>query len=53
MYFLHTGLFGFSLSADKENLFLNQVLLFLVILSVILVTLIFDYGAILFGEIRS
>ena len=38
--------------ANKENVSLNQELLELVIISFILVTLMFDLGVILWGEIR-
>ena len=41
-----------SYGADKENLFNNQELLLLVVISFILVPLIFDSGVILQGEIR-
>ena len=40
------------LGADMENLFNNQELLYFVIISYILLTLIFDSGVILWGEIR-
>ena len=39
-----------SYGADKENLFNNQELLLLVVISFILVPLIFDSGVILQGE---
>ena len=42
-----------SWSADKENLFKDQELYELVITSLILMTLMFDSGVILWGEIRS
>ena len=41
-----------SYGADKENLFNNQELLLLVVISFILVPLIFDSGGILQEEIR-
>ena len=41
-----------SLCASKENLFNNQEVLQLIIISFILVTLMFDSGVILKGEIR-
>ena len=41
-----------SYGADKENLFNNQELLLLVVISFILVPLIFDSGVILQEEIR-
>ena len=40
------------LGADMENLFNNQELLYFVIISYILLTLMFDSGVILWGEIR-
>ena len=42
-----------SCGFDKENLFDNQKLLKLVIISLILMTFTFDSRVILYGEIRS
>ena len=42
----------FSFGIGKENLFNNQELLWLVIISPILMPLLFDCGMILWGEIR-
>ena len=53
MHILHTGLFTlFSKCACKENLFSNQEVLQLIIISFILMTLMFDSWVILKGEIR-
>ena len=49
IYFLHTVLYV-SYGTDKENLFNNQQLLLLVIISLILVTSMFVFGVILMGE---
>ena len=43
----------FSLSSDKENLLNNQELFSVVIISSILMTLMFNLGMILWGEISS
>ena len=43
----------FSLCSDKENLLNNQELFLLVIISSILMTLMFNLGMILQGEISS
>ena len=43
----------FSLCSDKENLLNNQELFLLVIISSILMTLMFNLGMILWGEISS
>ena len=50
IHFLHTGLSTFY---DKKNLFDNQELVKLVIISVILLTFAFDSRLILRGELRS
>ena len=51
MHILHTVLHN-SKDADKENLINNQESLWLVIISIILVTLMCDPGGILLGEVR-
>ena len=50
-YSPHSSLY-FSFDIGKENLFNNQELLWLVIISPILMPLLFDCGMILWGEIR-
>ena len=50
MHILHTVLYFYG--ADEENLFTDQKLLLLVIISFILITLVCDSGVILLGEIR-
>ena len=50
-YSPHSSLY-FSFGIGKENLFNNQELLWLVIISPILMPLLFDCGMILWGEIR-
>ena len=50
-YSPHSSLY-FSFGIEKENLFNNQELLWLVIISPILMPLLFDCGMILWGEIR-
>ena len=52
MYILHTHLFIYK-AVDKENLFNNQELLKLVIISFILMILIFYSLVILQGEIKG
>ena len=52
MHIPHTVLYTFPYSADKENLFVNQKVSSLVIISFILTTLMCDSGVILLGEIR-
>ena len=52
-HILCTILYTFSWTVDKENLFKNQELYKLLIISLILVTLMFDSGVILWGEIRG
>ena len=47
MHNLHTFLHTFPKKADKENLFNNQELLWLVIISSVLMTFMFDSGVIL------
>ena len=51
MHILQTVLY-ISLGADKENFFNNQELLYLVIISFILVTLMCDSGVKMQGEIK-
>ena len=51
MHILHTVLYT-SLCAGRENLFDNQEVLQLITISFILITLLFDLGVILKGEIR-
>ena len=51
MHILHTLLY-ISWGADKKNLFANQKVLSLVIISFILMTLMCDSGVMLWGEIR-
>ena len=48
MHILHTVLS----CADRENLFNNQEVLQFIIIAFILITLMFDSGVILKGEIR-
>ena len=50
MYILHTVLYFYG--ADEENLFTDQKLLLLVIISFILITLVCDSRVIFEGEIR-
>ena len=50
MYILHTVLYFYG--ADEENLFTDQKLLLLVIISFILITLVCVSGVIFEGEIR-
>ena len=52
MHILHTALYTFPICAGKENLYNNQEVLQLIIISFILMTLMFDSGVILKGEIR-
>ena len=52
IYILHTVLYTFP-KVDKENLFKNQEPYELLIISLILVTLMFDSGVILYGETKS
>ena len=52
MHILHTVLY-ISWAVNKENLFKNQELYKLLVISLILVTLMFDSGVILKGEIWS
>ena len=52
MHILHTVLYTFSKVLDKENLFNNQELLQLVIISFILSILSCDSVVISYGEIR-
>ena len=52
MHILQTVVLTFAKVADRENLFKNQELIWLVIISFILLTKIFDSGVILKGEIR-
>ena len=49
----HTVLYTFPKYAGKENLFNNQKVLQLIIISFILMTLMFDSGMILKGKIRG
>ena len=51
MHILHTVLYTSS-CAGRENLFDNQEVLQLITISFILITLMFDLGVILKGEIR-
>ena len=51
MHILHTVLYTFYTSSAKENLFNNQELLYLVIISSILLTLVLDSRGILPREI--
>ena len=46
-HILHTVLYTFSWAVDKEDLFENQELYKLLVISLILVTLMFDSGVIL------
>ena len=50
---LHTVLYMFPEVLTRGTVFKNQELYKLVIISLILVTLLFDSGVILWGEIRS
>ena len=52
MHILHTVLCTFPDVLAKENLFNNQEVLQLIIISFILMTLMFNSGVILKGEIR-
>ena len=52
MHILHTVLYTFSYVLARRIFFNNQEVLQLIIISFILVTLMFDSGAILKGEIR-
>ena len=52
MHILLTVLNTFLLCAGRENLFNNQEVLKFVIIAFILITLMFDSGVILKGEIR-
>ena len=47
LHILHNVLYRFSEVPNKENLLYNQELWYLLIISVILVTLIYDLGMIL------
>ena len=53
MLILHTVLYTFPEVLTRGNVLKNQELYKLVIISLILVTLMFDSGVILWGEIRS
>ena len=52
MHILHTVFYATTKVLTKENLFINQENIELVIISFILMTLLCDAGVILFGEIR-
>ena len=52
MHILHTVLYTFPEVLKRGKVFKNQELYKLVIISLILVTLMFDSGVILLGEIR-
>ena len=52
MQILHTVLYTFPEVLTRGTVFKNQELYKLVIISLILVTLMFDSGVILLGEIR-
>ena len=52
MYILHAVLYTFLMVSNKENLFSNQVLLYFVIISFIVMTLMYDSEMMLLGEIR-
>ena len=52
MQILHTVLYTFPEVLTRRNVFKNQELYKLVIISLILVTLMFDSGVILLREIR-
>ena len=52
MNILYTVFFYISWGADKENLFANQKVPSLVIISFIFMILMWDSGVILLGEIR-
>ena len=52
MQFPQTGIYTFANKSLKENLFNNQEFLWLGIISFILMTLMFDEGLMLYGEIR-
>ena len=52
MYILHTVLYTFPPYVGKENLINNLEVLQSIVISFILMTLMFDSGVILWGEIR-
>ena len=52
MLILHTVFYATPKVLTKENLFINQENIEMVIISFILMTLLSDAGVILFGEIR-